>query len=144
MGYAAGVSEIQSSNVVAFYLFDVAESADLRRGAGTHRRSDRAGAARAEAGDAAYVQYDKPPLSFEGEAVGVPEIDGFRTRVRVYDYGVMSVALMRAFDGSWADFVGLGQPLIENAELEQRAEQLCRVVIDRLRTAFVGAARGRS
>jgi hypothetical protein len=35
------------------------------------------------------------------------------------------------------DFGGLGQLFIENAELEQRAEQLCRVVIDRLHTVFV-------
>ena len=70
--------------------------------------------------------------------MGIGEIEGFRTRVRVYDYGVVSVALQRPFDGSWPELVGLGQALIENPELEQRAEQLCRAVIDRLRPALLG------
>src|SRR5262249_24063480 len=37
------------------------------------------------------------------------------------------------FAGSWNDLSALGQTLIENPELEQHAERVCRVVIDRLR-----------
>jgi hypothetical protein len=85
------------------------------------------------------VQYEKAPLSFDGEAVGCGEVEGFRTRFRVYDYGVISVALSRPFEGEWTDLIVLAQTLVENDELENRAEQLCRTVLARLRPALSGA-----
>ena len=63
-----------------------------------------------------YVQYEKPPLSFDGDLVGVGEIEGFKIRFRLYDYGVLSLALSRPFSGSWADLVSLGQTHIENVD----------------------------
>ena len=33
-------------------------------------------------------------------------MDGFKARVRLYDYGVVSIALTRPFCGSWSDLVG--------------------------------------
>lgn len=131
------MSDIRSASLIAFYLFDVAESADLSRVPALIGGATVPARLTPKPATPAYVQYDKPPLSFDGEAVGVGDIDGLRTRVRVYDYGVVSVALARSFEGPWSDLVGLGQGIIENAELEQRAEQVCRVVIDRLRPALV-------
>src|SRR5262245_52642058 len=135
------MADIRSGSLVAFFLFDVAESANLSRVSALIGGPATPARLAPKPATPPYVQYDKPPLSFEGEAVGVNEIEGLRARVRVYDYGVISVALTRACEGSWADFVGLGQTFIENPELEQRAEQLCRLVIDRLRPALV-APRG--
>src|SRR5436190_829648 len=132
------MAEIRVAQIVLFYLFDVAETIDLQ----TVPRliSAPAVAARLAPKPAtpAYVQYEKPPLSFDGEAVGIREIDSFRVRVRVYDYGVISLALSREFKGRWNGLVGVGQDLIENVELEQRAEQACRTIADRLRTALNG------
>jgi hypothetical protein len=86
------------------------------------------------------VQYDKPPVSFDGSAIGVPELDGFQVRLRAYDYGVVSIALSRGFAGDWRELVGLGQTLVENAELEQRAEDVVRQLVQgRLRSALLGA-----
>jgi hypothetical protein len=132
------VSEITSAQIVLFYLHDAAESADL------HGIRDLIGGPTVTARLApkqatpAHVQYDKPPVSFDGDVVGLGEIEGFRTRFRVYDYGVISIALTRPFEGSWADLVGLGQTLVENVEFEQRSEQLCRTVAERLRPALKG------
>ena len=39
------------------------------------------------------MQYQQPPLSFDGSVIGVPEVMGLHVRVRVYDYGVVSLAL---------------------------------------------------
>jgi len=130
--------QIKAAHLFAFYLFDVAETADLGRI--PPLLAGRAVAARLTPKPAtpAYVQYEKPPLSFDGDAVGIGEVDGFRTRFRVYDYGVISIALSRPFSGGWTDLIALGQTLIENAELEQRAEQLCRTMVDRLSQAFIG------
>ena len=131
------MSDIRVGQIVAFYLFDVAESANLAivptliAGPAVPARLT------PKPATPAYVQYENPPLSFDADAIGIVEVDGFRSRVRVYDYGVISVALMKPFEGSWSDLVGLGQTLIENDVLEQRAEQQCRAVMDRLRSALV-------
>lgn len=132
------MADIRAGQIVAFYLFDVAESADLS--AVPRLIGGPAVPARLAPKPAtpAYVQYEKPPLSFDGDAIGIADTNGFRSRIRVYDYGVISVALVRPFEGSWPDLVALGQTLIENAGLEQRAEQTCRTVIERLRRALVG------
>ncbi len=58
--------------------------------------------------------------------------------MRLYDYGVVSIALTRSFSGDWSDLVALGQTLIESDELEQRAEAMCRTIVGRLRPALIG------
>jgi hypothetical protein len=129
---------IRDAHIFAFYLFDVAETIDLAAiptlvaGAAVPARLA------PKPATPAYVQYDKPPLSFDGEAVGVGEIDNFRTRIRVYDYGVISVGLSQGFAGTWAELVSLGQTLIESDELEQRIEQVARGIAARLKPALVG------
>ena len=133
------MAQIRSAQVVAFYLFDVAETADLQTvpsligGAAVPARLA------PKPATPAYVQYDRPPLSFDGEAVGIAEIAGFRTRVRVYEYGVLSIGLTQAFSGSWQELIARSQQILENAELERQAEQLCRAVMGRLRPSLRGA-----
>jgi hypothetical protein len=51
----------------------------------------------------------KPPLSFNGDVIGIGESEGFRSRIRVYDYGVVSVALQRPFDGTSPELAILAQ-----------------------------------
>jgi hypothetical protein len=132
------VPDIQAGQLVAFYLFDVCESADLPA-AGLLMGGEAVRAPLApKPTTPAYVQYEKPPLSFDGDAIGEREVSGFRTRVRLYDYGVVSIALSRSFQGSWTELTTLGASLIESPELETRAEQLCRKVAARLQPALKG------
>jgi hypothetical protein len=133
------MAEIRRAQIVAFYLFDVAESADLSRVPSLIGGPAVPARLAPKPATPAYVQYDKPPLSFDGEAVGVAAIGRFHTRVRVYDYGVVSVALTQAFTGSWQDLLALSQTLLENAALEREVERLCAVVIDRLRPALTAS-----
>ena len=67
----------------------------------------------------------------DGAAVGCPELEGFRVRVKFFDYGVTALMLSRAFSGSWEDLLGLGQLLIESEPLEQRAGEACRDPVNR-------------
>ena len=129
--------DILDAQLVAFYLFDVAETIDLT--AIPPLVGGRAIPARLVPKPAtpAYVQYEKPPLSFDGELVGLPGVEGFKLRFRVYDYGVISLALSRAFTGSWGAFVSEAQHLVENVDLEQRAEAFCETVVARLHPALV-------
>jgi hypothetical protein len=137
VGYARLVSDIRAGQIVLFYLFDVSDTIDLPT---IGRLIGGATAAKflPKQVTPPYVQYDRPPLSFDGDVVGIGEVDGFRPRVRLYDYGVVSIALTRSFCGSWSDLVALGQTLIESDEIEQRAEGMCRAIVDRVRSALTG------
>ena len=133
-----GVTEIRGAQIVLFYLFDVAEAIDLHAIAGLIGGPAVPARLAPKQATPSYVQYEKPPLSFDGEVVGLAEVEAYRVRFRVYDYGIVSIALTQPFRGSWSDLVALGQTLVENLELEQRAEQLCRTMVERLRPALKG------
>jgi hypothetical protein len=135
------MTEIREAHLVAFYLFDVAETIDLQAVPALAGSAPVAARLTPKPATPPYIQYEKPPLSFDGELVGTQEIDGFSVRFRVYDYGVISVALTRPFTGTWSDLVTAGQTLIESSELEQRAEALCRQVAARLRPALINSRR---
>jgi hypothetical protein len=132
------MAEVRAGQVILFYLFDIAETIDLRAVRGQIGGPAVPARLAPKQATPAYVQYDRPPLSFDGDVVGVPQVEAFRVRLRVYDYGVISVALTRPFSGSWSDVAAVGQTLIENVEFEQRAERLCATVAERLGPALVG------
>ncbi|HWW84910.1 MAG TPA: hypothetical protein VNZ26_14970 [Vicinamibacterales bacterium] len=135
------MADIRAGQIVAFYLFDVAETIDLQTLPKLIGAPAVAARLAPKPATPPYIQYDKPPLSFDGAAVDMAELDGFQVRCRAYDYGVISIALYRSFKGDWAELLAIGQSLIENADLEQRAEGLCRRLIDRLQPALVGGQR---
>lgn len=125
-----------TGQLCAFYLFDVAESVDLPRltmllgGAPAPARFAPKPAA------PAYVQYQQPPLQIEADELGVPSIDGWRARLKTFDYGVVSVSWTRKFAGTWDELVTLGGQVPSDARLEQTAERQCRALVDRIRPAL--------
>ena len=133
-----GRSAIQSGQVTALYLFDVAHAIDV--GAARQRLGASAGVARLDDKTAgpARLAYAQPPVVADGKVFGCAELDGFRVRVKCYDYGVISLMLSRPFQGDWPDLVALGQTLIENEPLENHATAACRLVVDRLGAALSG------
>jgi hypothetical protein len=131
------MADIRSAQIYAFYLFDVCERADLQAIRALIGGPTTAAKLAPKSAAPAYVQYEIPPLSFDGDLIGVSDVAGFRPRFRVYDYGVISLSLSRPFCGCWSDLVGLGQELIENDDLGRLAEERCRSVVDRLGTALI-------
>lgn len=120
---------ISSAEIAVFYLFDVAEAIDLgvvSRLAG-HTATQSKIAQRPST--PSYIQYSQPPVSFDGERAGVAQIEGLRVRVKVFDYGVISLALVRRTAGSWVAFIADGQQYIENDALAQKAEDGCRTIM---------------
>jgi hypothetical protein len=132
------MSDIRSAYIYAFYLFDVAETVNLSSIPALIGGPTVAARLTSKSPTPAYVQYEKPPLSFDGELIGVSDIGGFRPRFRFYDYGVISLSLSRPFSGPWSGLVTLGQELIENDELGRLAEEQCRAVVTRLAPALTG------
>jgi hypothetical protein len=122
---------IRSGQIFALYLFDVAEATNLGTAAGLVSGGTRA-RLEPKAAAPAYLQYQQPPLLFDGAAVDVASIDGLRVSFRVFDYGVVSLRLARAFTGTWSDLSAAAQLLVENEALERQAEQACRLVAQRL------------
>jgi len=126
--------EILHGQILALYLFDVAEATDLEAAAAAIGGGVRAKFAPKPA-TPTYVQYQQPPLWFGGEAVGLPSIEAFRLGFKLYDYGVISLRLTRDFEGTWSQLADVSSQLVENEALERLAEQACRQIADRLKPA---------
>jgi hypothetical protein len=129
---------IASGSVSTFFLFDVAEAIDLD----AVRTTVGAGAAPATLADKSAgpprMRYEKPPIVADAAAFGIGTLDRFQVRVKLFDYGVISLMLTQPFAGTWAEFVTLGQQFIENDAIERRATEACQTVIARLRPAIRG------
>src|SRR5436189_280236 len=126
---------IRSAQIFAMYLFDVAEAIDLSAasrlvGGGTRAKLE------PKAPAPTYLQYQQPPLIFDGGTIDVPSIDEFQVVFRAFDYGVISLRLSKPFAGTWADLSRMAQTLVENEALERRAEQACRALAQRLATSL--------
>lgn len=131
----ARVSDAISGHVTAFFLFDVAEAIDLARvqrdlGAGVAARLA------PKPTTPPYVQYRQPPIALDGSAVAMPDADGFAVRFKVFEYGVISVALTRPGAGTWQEWFTLGLACLENAALPRHAERLARALVDRIGAAI--------
>src|ERR1700754_2426202 len=129
------MSEMLSGQVTAFFLFDVAEGAQLstlRSLLGATTESPRRVVKPAVP---AYVQYQEPPVQVDADALGLAVGDGAQARFKVYDYGVISLALTRAFRGGWSALHSVAQRTA-SAALESEAERLCRQVADRFHAAL--------
>jgi len=122
--------DITSATVTAFYLFEVAEQIDLTR-LRTLIRGGEEARLTSKSTAPSYMQYQTPPVVADGDMLGIGPIDGFRARVKFFDYGVMSLALTRSFAGSWQELVAISQQYIENDALERRAEDAARQVLAR-------------
>ncbi len=127
--------ETLRGQIVALYLFDVAEAIDLQAAAAAIGSSARAKFAPKPA-TPAYVRYQEAPLLIDGAGIGVPSIDGFRAGFKVFDYGIISLRLTRDFNGTWPDLADASDQLVENEALERQAEQACRSVAERLKHAI--------
>lgn len=130
------MEEIRSGQVVGFFLFDVGEQVDLAAIPALLDGRARPARLLLKPPAPAYVQYGTPPVDIDGDVLGTPTLHDYRVRVRVYDYGVVSVSLTRPFRGAWADLLALAPALLENQELEQRTEQVAKEALRRLAPAF--------
>jgi hypothetical protein len=124
-----------SGSVTAFFLYDVAEAIDL--GAVTGLVSSTAPVQMApKTQTPPYIQYAYPPISIDGRTAGTPDIGGFRVRFKLFDYGVISVALTRPNPATWKQLVAEGLDLHDDATVAAGAERQCRALVDRLRPAM--------
>lgn len=125
---------VPHGHVTAFFLFDVGDAVDLTRVAAQIDASVATPLATKPA-TPTYLQYQQPPLTFDSGLFGLPEVEGCRARVKAFDYGVLSIALMRPLPESWEGMLAAGLEWQDNPRLAQAAERLCRDVL-----THIGAA----
>jgi hypothetical protein len=127
---------ITSAQITAFYLFDVAESVDLSRLSSLLHGSTAPARIVSRPAIPSYVRYQTAPLQIDGEKLGFGDLEGFQVRVKVFDYGVISLSLSRRFAGTWDDLIGFAHRLGGESGLEAGAEALCRDVVARIHGAL--------
>jgi hypothetical protein len=120
-----------SGSITAFYLYDVAEAIDLPTVSGLVSATAPVSLA-PRPQTPSYLTYKHPPIAVEGAAVGVSGFEGFTVRFRLFDYGVVSVALTRPMQATWGGLLAEGFTWYDNASLAAGAERACRALITRV------------
>lgn len=127
--------EIAAAQVVPLYLFDVAEAIDLAQVPALVGAESAKASLKPKSATPSYVRYAQPPVIVDADALGLPPLDGFRVRLKIFDYGIVSLALSVDFRGSWVELIALAQRLIDDERLESQAEDYARKLLERLRPA---------
>ncbi len=116
----------------AFFLYDVGDAIDLDR---VRTLIETTGPAQLTKVTASHVQYQQPPVVIDGAALSTSPGDDFRSRIKAFDYGVISVALQRPLPGSWPALIAEGRTLHDSANASAEAERLCRSLLARVAPA---------
>src|SRR5262249_8292162 len=110
-GITAGVS-------VLYYLYEVSEAIDLQKlqlllgsESSRARLAFKHGAPR-------YLQFQNPPLVIASDLLAGRGRYSFQSRVKFYEYGVVSVTLEAPLAGRWTDFIALSADVLESPDLE--------------------------
>jgi hypothetical protein len=130
------VTTIASGWLTALFLYDVAEAIDLSTVSNLIGPTT---AARVGPRPPAppYIQYAHPPVTIEGQALDLPRLDDWQVRFKVFDYGVISVALSRPIPHDWHALVHEGLRWDDDPALPVESEGLCRRLMERLRPALL-------
>ena len=129
------MSAILAGHVTAFFLYDVAEVIDLSTVGSLVGGTTRARLT-PKATTPSYVQDQQPPLTIEGAALGLHDALGYAVRFKLFDYGVISVALTRPLPPTWAELVDRALAWQDDPRLAATCESLCRDLMTRLRPAL--------
>ena len=128
---------IRAAQIAVFYLFDVSESIAVDRLSALLQTATPPSRLTSKPAIPSYVRYQTPPVQIDGQVLGIPPLDGFDIRFKVFDYGVVSLSLTRRLSATtWDDLIATAQRLSTDNALERGAEQLCRQLVERMRPAL--------
>lgn len=127
-----------SGQVTALFLFDVAEELRLDQARALLGLGPEAQPPMLHPSVPPYVRYTDPPIQADAATLGLHLPDGIDlgVRVRLFDYGVVSLALTRTCPGTFADLQALAREATARP-LEVLAANLCRQCTERLAPALV-------
>ena len=102
---------VRAGSVTALYLFDVAEEIDLAAVPRLLQTTAAQARLAPKPFTPAYVQYRVPPIVMDGDGLSLPGLGPLRARLKVFDYGVLSLALTQSVSGSWDALAAVGHDL---------------------------------
>jgi hypothetical protein len=133
--------DVAAGFVRAYFLFDVADTIDLTK-AGALRTQSRASGEQSRAAAALplrphaqpYLQFPVPPLVAN---LGDESFDALRcsVRLKLYDYGVVSLRLSFPAAGSWGDLTSL----VERARTDERMARFAQAAVGRICDEYAAA-----
>jgi hypothetical protein len=134
--YNTGVPPLKGSFWV-LVLYDVAEQIQLDKlrgivGAEPPRREPTFKHPAPE-----YVRFERPPVVEYLDPVRLSTGEQFQSRIKYFDYGVVSVELELSFETDWTDLVRLSNRWIAAPEIEKCTGELIRTHLERARPALV-------
>jgi len=84
-----------------------------------------------------YVKFAQPPVVYSPGPVRLPDGEVWSCVFKVYDYGVVSIALELAFESDWNALVVLANRCIASPEIERKAVEVARSLVARIRGALI-------
>lgn len=135
---AATPSAMLNGYVSAYFLFDIGDAIDLQAVALDVGESAPAQLS-TRPSTPTYLQYQQPPLTLSGAVILDADCEGFQVRLKLFDYGVVSVVLTRALPPTWEEVLSSGLAWQEDQRLQVRAEGICRNLLQRINRAVLRA-----
>jgi hypothetical protein len=132
----ATMPKITDGALVAYYIFDVADTIDLDQIAKMQAvHAERAQLRMRAVTAPSYIAFPVPPLM-----IPLPDMQVLghvaNARVKVYDYGVVSLRLAIPFSGDWDDFSALASKLRFSEEVPASAKKVFDAFRDEIKDAF--------
>ena len=84
-----------------------------------------------------YVKFARPPLVHLPGPVQLPGGEVWSCTVKMYDYGVVSVALELPFESDWNGLIQLSSRWIGSADLERKGLEVAKAQVQRIRDALL-------
>ena len=129
------MSRSVSGWLTGFFLYDVAEAIDLKTVATLIGSTEPARMA-SKPPAPPYIQYANAPVTVDGRTLDAAGVDGWQVRFKVFDYGVVSVALTRPLPPTWEGMLAEGLVWHDDPALAASAERTCRAFLTRVDAAL--------
>lgn len=84
-----------------------------------------------------YLRFERPPVAEPTEPLKLETGEQLESRVKYYEYGVVSIELELPFEGDWRSLVVQSSKWNGAAELESRATELLHAALNRITPALV-------
>jgi hypothetical protein len=128
-------AETMTGSAMALILFDVGEEIHMDRLRRTSKVRPVGGALKHPTPE--YAGFQRPPVIQDCGEHNLASGERLRTRIKFYDYGVVSILFETFFDGNWNQWIELASRWMASADFERSAYELARGQTERLGSAVV-------
>lgn len=84
-----------------------------------------------------YVRFEHPPVVYSAAEIRHAGEDPWKTTIKLYDYGVLSVSFELPFECDWNDVTRLAARWIGSFDIEHHAKEIAQAQIGRIEGALV-------